>query len=74
MKLTLILVADPAGVRASLVEEWEETRGTARMDPMVRLFDRDEEAVAWARALARRRGLKQVFLTDARQPPPRQPG
>lgn len=74
MKLMLTLEPDPAGVRASLVEEWEDARGTARMEPMVRLFDRDEEAVSWARALARRRGLKQVFLTDTRPQAPRTAG
>ncbi len=67
MKLTLILDAAPTGVRASLVEEWEEIGGTARMAPMVRHFDSDEEAIVWARALARRRGLGQVFLTDNRK-------
>ena len=67
MKLILTLEADPAGVRASLVEEWDDIHGTARMEPMVRLFDRDEAAVSWAQALARRRGLKQVYLTDSRQ-------
>jgi hypothetical protein len=72
MKLTLILQADPAGVRASLVEEWESTGGTARMEPMIRLFDRDEEAVAWARAIARRRGLRRVHLTDNRPQPRRE--
>ena len=67
MKLTLILDAASAGVRASLVEEWEETGGTARMAPMIRHFDADEQAVVWARSLARRRGLGQVFLTDNRK-------
>jgi hypothetical protein len=67
MKLTLILDAASAGVRASLVEEWEEIGGTAKMAPMIRHFDADEQAVVWARALARRRGLGQVFLTDNRK-------
>jgi hypothetical protein len=67
MKLTLILDAAPAGVLASLVEEWEDNIGTAKMAPMVRHFDSDEEAVVWARSLARRRGLGQVFLTDNRK-------
>jgi hypothetical protein len=67
MKLTLILDAASVGVRASLVEEWEEIGGTAKMAPMIRHFDADEQAVVWARALARRRGLGQVFLTDNRK-------
>ena len=69
MKLTLILDAAPVGVRASLVEEWEETGGTAKMEPMVRLFDSEEQALAWGRALANRRRLKQLYLTDNRKPP-----
>ncbi len=71
MKLTLILDAASAGVCASLVEEWEEIGGTAKMAPMIRHFDADEQAVVWARALARRRGLGQVFLTDNRKAAPR---
>ena len=67
MKLTLILDAAPTGVRGSLVEEWEETGGTAKMAPMIRHFDSDEDAIVWARSLARRRGLGQVFLTDNRK-------
>ena len=67
MKLTLILDAAPAGVCASLVEEWEDSGGLARMAPRVRHFDSDEEAIVWARSLARRRGLGQVFLTDNRK-------
>ena len=70
MKLTLILDAAPVGVRASLVEEWEEPGGTAKMDPRVRLFDSDEQAIAWGRSLAGRRGLKQIYLTDNRKLPP----
>ncbi len=67
MKLTLIL--DPAlvGVRASLVEEWDDPGGPARMEPMVRHFDTDEQAVVWARVRARRRGLNQIYLTDNRK-------
>ena len=67
MKLTLIFDAAPAGVCASLIEEWEEISGTAKMAPMIRHFDSDEEAIVWARSLARRRGLGQVFLTDNRK-------
>jgi hypothetical protein len=69
MKLTLILDAAPAGVRASLVEEWEEIAGAAKMEPRVRVFDSDEQALVWGRRLASRRGLKQLFLTDNRKPP-----
>jgi hypothetical protein len=68
MKLTLILDAAPVGVRASLMEEWDEIAGAARMEPRVRLFDTDEQALAWGRSLASRRGLKQLFLTDNRKP------
>jgi hypothetical protein len=67
MKLTLILEAAPIGVRASLVEEWDEIRGAARMEPRVRLFDTEEQALLWGRSLASRRGLKQLFLTDNRK-------
>ena len=70
MKLTLILDPAPVGVRARLVEEWDEIAGGARMEPRVRLFDREEEALAWGRSLAHRRGLKQLFLTDNRKKPP----
>ncbi len=69
MKLTLILDAAPGGVRASLLEEWDEIAGTARMEPRVRLFDDDEQALVWGRSWASRRGLKQLFLTDNRKPP-----
>ncbi len=69
MKLTLILDPAPIGVRASLIEEWEETGHTAKMEPMVRLFDSEEQALSWGRALANRRGLKQLYLTDNRKPP-----
>jgi hypothetical protein len=72
MKLTLILEPAPAGVRASLIEEWEELGRTAKMEPMVRLFDSEEQAIVWGRAFASRRGLKQIYLTDNRKPPPRE--
>jgi hypothetical protein len=67
MKLTLILDPAPIGVRASLVEEWEEVARNTKMEPRVRLFDTEEEALAWGRVLAHRRGLKQLFLTDNRK-------
>jgi hypothetical protein len=67
MKLTLILDAAPIGVRASLVEEWDDIARTAKMEPMVRLFDAQEQALAWGRLLASRRRLKQLFLTDNRK-------
>jgi len=67
MKLTLTLDLAPAGVCASLIEEWEDNGETAKMAPMIRHFDTDEEAVVWARSLARRRGLSQVYLTDNRK-------
>jgi hypothetical protein len=67
MKLTLTLDLAPAGVCASLTEEWEDNGSTAKMTPMIRHFDTDEEAVVWARSLARRRGLGQVYLTDNRK-------
>jgi hypothetical protein len=70
MKVTLILDPAASGVRASLVEEWEEADCTARMAPRVRLFDNEEEAIRWGRALAARRGLGRLFLTDNRKPPP----
>jgi hypothetical protein len=70
MKLTLILDPAPIGVRASLVEEWDDVARNARMEPRVRLFDTEEEALAWGRLLAHRRGLKQLFLTDNRKKPP----
>lgn len=68
MKLTLILDPAPTGVRASLVEEWDEIARTAKMEPRVRLFDTEDEAFTWGRAMASRRGLKQLFLTDNRKP------
>ncbi|MGH7116080.1 MAG: hypothetical protein ACREE9_16515 [Stellaceae bacterium] len=67
MKLTLILDPAPAGVLASLVEEWDDHDGPARMEPMIRHFEADEQAVVWARVLARRRGLSQIYLTDNRK-------
>lgn len=68
MKLTLIL--DPAanGLRASLVEEWDEAGRVVTMAPMVRLFDSEEQALAWGRALAKRRRLGRLYLTDNRRP------
>jgi hypothetical protein len=69
MKLTLILDPAPIGVRASLIEEWEDPVLTAKMDPRVRLFDSEEQAIAWGRSLAGRRGLKQIYLTDNRKLP-----
>jgi hypothetical protein len=68
MKLTLVLDPAPAGLRASLIEEWEEISGKARMEPMVRLFDLEEQAIQWGRAHASRCGLKQIYLTDNRKP------
>jgi len=73
MKLTLILDPAPVGVRASLLEEWDEVGRTAKMDPRVRLFDSDEQAIGWGRSLASRRGLKQLYLTDNRKPLPGSP-
>ena len=67
MKLTLILDAAPIGVRASLIEEWDEVTRTAKMEPRVRLFETEEQALAWGRMQASRRGLKQLFLTDNRK-------
>lgn len=67
MKLTLILDPAPTGVHASLVEEWDNPDGPARMEPMIRHFDTEEQAVVWARARARRRGLGQIYLTDNRK-------
>jgi hypothetical protein len=73
MKLTLILDLAPVGVRASLIEEWEDPIRTAKMDPRIRLFDSEEQAIAWGRLLAGRRGLKQIYLTDNRKPPTEPP-
>jgi hypothetical protein len=69
-KLTLILDPAPPGIRASLVEQWEEFGRIAWMEPMVRLFDAEEEALAWGRALAKRRGLNRLYLTDNQKKPP----
>jgi hypothetical protein len=70
MKLTLTLDTAPTGVLASLVEEWDELGDTARMEPMIRHFDTDEQAIVWGRAMARRRGLAQIFLSDNRKSGP----
>jgi hypothetical protein len=67
MKLTLTLDAAPIGVRASLTEEWDEIAGSAKMEPRVRLFETEEQALVWGRSLASRRGLKQLFLSDNRK-------
>ena len=67
-KLTLVLDPAPTGLRASLVEEWEELGRIVRMEPMVRLFDAEAQALAWGRALAKRRGLTRLYLTDNRKP------
>jgi hypothetical protein len=69
MKLTLILDPATVGVRASLIEEREDPVRTAKMDPRVRLFDSEEQAITWGRSLAGRRGLKQIYLTDNRKSP-----
>jgi hypothetical protein len=71
MKLTLILDAAPQGVRASLVEEWDHPGGSTRMEPMIRHFESDEDAVVWARVRARRRGISQIYLNDTRKASPR---
>jgi hypothetical protein len=67
MRLTLILDPAPTGVRASLVEEWEELGNPVQMEPMIRHFDYDDQAIVWGRSLARRRRLGQIFLTDNRK-------
>jgi hypothetical protein len=66
MKLTLILDPAASGLRASLVEEWDEAGRAVRMAPMVRLFDSEEQALAWGRAWAKRRRLGRLYLTDNR--------
>lgn len=66
----MMLDAAPTGVRASLIEEWDELGSTAKMEPMVRHFESDEQAIVWGRSLARRRGLAQIFLTDNRKTGP----
>jgi len=68
MKLALIFNAAPVSVCASLVQEWEEIARTTKMEPRVRLFSSEEEALAWDRSMASRRGLKQLFLSDNRKP------
>ena len=40
--MTLVLDPTPIGVHASLVEEWDDITRTAKMEPMVRLFDAEE--------------------------------
>jgi hypothetical protein len=67
MKLTLTLDTALSGVRAALTEEWDEIGSEVRMEPMVRLFDHEEQAIAWGRRLARRRRLNQIYLTDNRR-------
>ena len=67
MKLTLILDPAASGLRASLVEEWDEAGHAVRMAPMVRLFESEEQALAWGRALAKRRSLNRLYLTDNRR-------
>jgi hypothetical protein len=68
MKLTLTLdAAETAGVRAALAEEWEEIGGSVKMEPMVRLFDTEEQAIAWGRRMAGRRRLGQIYLIDRRK-------
>jgi hypothetical protein len=67
MKLTLILDAGPAGICARIVEEWDWIAGEMRMEPMVRRFDTDDEALAWGRLVARRRGVGRLYLTDNRK-------
>ena len=49
MKLTLVLDPAPIGVRASLIEEWEEIAGSAKMEPRVRVFETEEQALVWGR-------------------------
>jgi hypothetical protein len=68
MKLTLILDPAPVGVRASLIEEWDEIGHSAKMEPMVRLFKSEDQALVWGRSFATRRGLKQLYLADNRKP------
>jgi len=68
MKLTLTLEATRDGMRAGLVEEWDEPGGVARMEPMIRVFDDRDAAMSWGRAMARRRGLKQLYLNEGRSP------
>jgi hypothetical protein len=67
MKLTLTLDAAAPGVRAALAEEWDDIGGSVKMEPMVRLFDSEEQAIAWGRRLAGRRRLSQIYLIDRRK-------
>jgi hypothetical protein len=67
MKLTLTLDAAAAGVRAALAEEWEEIGASVKMEPMIRLFDTEEQAIAWGRRIAGRRRLGQIYLIDRRK-------
>jgi hypothetical protein len=67
MKLTLILDPATSGLYASLVEEWDEAGRAVTMAPMVRQFDSEEQALAWGRAFAKRRGLSRLYLTDNRK-------
>ena len=66
MKLTLILDPAPVGVRASLVEEWDEIARGTRMEPRVRLFDR-EEAGARLGALAGAPPWAETAVPDRQQ-------
>jgi hypothetical protein len=68
VKLTLTLDAAAAGLRAALAEEWEEIGASVRMEPMVRHFDTEEQALAWGRRMAGRRRLSQIYLIDRRKP------
>jgi hypothetical protein len=67
MKLTLTLDSASSGVRASLIEEWDEPDRTVSMEPRTRHFENADDAIAWGRSWARRRGLGQIFLTDNRR-------
>jgi hypothetical protein len=67
MKVTLTLDATAGAVRAALTEEWDGIGGPAKMAAMVRLFDTEAQAIAWARALAHRRRLDRIYLTDNRR-------
>jgi hypothetical protein len=66
MKLTLTLDRAPFGVRAALVEEWDEIGGHMTMAPIIRLFASGEQAIAWGRLRAHRRGLREIYLSDNR--------
>ena len=69
MQLTLLLDPAPAGVRSKSDRGVDEIGGTARMEELIRHFDTDEQAIVWGRAMARRRGLAQIFLTTTARPP-----